>query len=152
MHGLVWSAFIGVVSLWGGHGLAEACSCSEPPPAEEALRQADAVFIGTLSKFELIGHLDLSAGPQAGIRWVRVATFDVTSSWKGSSQPSMEVTTGAGGGDCGVDFIVGRQYLVYASVNEGTLQTNICTRTRGMAQAQDDLAVLGQGTSPTSGP
>ena len=141
------------VWCWIGHpGVGQACQCPEPLPPDEALQQADAVFLGTLTKFELIGHLDMSAGPQTSLRWVRVATFDAVTVWKSTPQPFITVSTGLKDEDCGYDFIVGRQYLVYASGQADALQTGRCARTRGVEQAGDDLVALGSGTPAVSEP
>jgi hypothetical protein len=52
----------------------------------------------------------------------------------------IEIATGMGGGDCGYPFQPGEDYVVYAYKNaEGRLETNICSRTRPLAQAADDL-------------
>jgi len=48
-------------------------------------------------------------------------------------------------GDCGYDFRSGETYLVYANNDEGSansLSTDICTRTRRLSEAGDDLAYL----------
>jgi hypothetical protein len=47
-------------------------------------------------------------------------------------------------GDCGVNFQVGETYLVYADDDEesGILATGICTRTRRLTDAGEDLAYL----------
>jgi hypothetical protein len=48
-------------------------------------------------------------------------------------------------GDCGYDFQAGETYLVYANNDEGfvsSLSTDICTRTRRLSEAGEDLAYL----------
>jgi hypothetical protein len=48
-------------------------------------------------------------------------------------------------GDCGYDFQAGETYLVYANYDEGSadlLSTDVCTRTRRLSDAGDDLAYL----------
>jgi 5-hydroxyisourate hydrolase-like protein (transthyretin family) len=54
------------------------------------------------------------------------------------------VVTGLGGGDCGYGFKQGGQYLVYAHRNDKDkrLYTGICSRTRPLAEAADDLAFI----------
>lgn len=49
---------------------------------------------------------------------------------------------------CGYPFRVGERYLVYASngyEGEPELWTNICTRTKSLANAANDVKVLGKG-------
>jgi hypothetical protein len=48
-------------------------------------------------------------------------------------------------GDCGYDFQAGETYLVYGNYDEGSsnsLSTDICTRTRRLSEAGEDLAYL----------
>lgn len=60
-----------------------------------------------------------------------------------SSDDVLEVWTPFG--DCGYDFQAGETYLVYANNDEGStnsLSTDICTRTRRLSEAGEDLAYL----------
>jgi hypothetical protein len=55
-------------------------------------------------------------------------------------QKEIEILTGQGSGDCGYAFQIGVDYVVYAYKNaEGRLETNICSRTRTLAQATEDM-------------
>jgi len=47
-------------------------------------------------------------------------------------------------GDCGIEFQAGETYLVYADndENSGLLSTTVCTRTRRLTDAGDDLPYL----------
>ena len=121
--------------LLGFERPALACTCAQPSSVQEGLKQADAVFLGLVERFELKGS-------------GRVATFRVRRVWKGTDAPRIRVTTGGGDGDCGYHFIVGMEYLVFARQGTwNTLQTNICTRTkRASGEAVDDLKALGPGT------
>jgi len=56
-------------------------------------------------------------------------------------QTEVEIVTGLGGGDCGYAFQSGVDYFVYARKDgRGRLTTNICSRTRPLDQAEEDLA------------
>ena len=58
-------------------------------------------------------------------------------------QKEIEILTGRGGGDCGYSFQSGVDYIIYAYKNsEGRLETGICSRTRPLTQAAEDLAYL----------
>ena len=52
----------------------------------------------------------------------------------------VEILTGMGGGDCGYGFEKGKKYLVYASEHRGRLYAGICSRTRPLIEATEDLA------------
>jgi hypothetical protein len=99
------------------------------------VKQADAVFVGLVERFELKDH-------------GRVATLRVRTVWKGPKVTRIEVATGGGDADCGFHFIVGIDYLVFAREDiSGTLHTTICTRTKqASGETVDDLKTLGPGS------
>lgn len=74
----------------------------------------------------------------------RAVLLDVDRTYAGVSGKQIEVVTGLGGGDCGFDFKIGDRYLVYASRNprDGTLDANICSPTKKVDDAREDLAYL----------
>ena len=60
-----------------------------------------------------------------------------------ANQDALDVWTPFG--DCGYDFQAGETYLVYANNDEGSsnsLSTDVCTRTRRLSEAGEDLAYL----------
>jgi hypothetical protein len=58
-------------------------------------------------------------------------------------QKEIEIVTGMGGGDCGYSFKSAVDYVIYAYKNsEGRLETGICSRTRPLTQAAEDVAYL----------
>jgi len=111
-----------------------ACSCIEPPPPLEALAQSDAVFSG---KVTVIGQ----NSDDFSIRF----QFAVVDVWKGVTTAETQVITATNSAACGFEFQADERYLVYAYQDEnGELNTNICTRTRLLEYAEDDIAALGQ--------
>ena len=134
-----WLVALGMVLSTGVLGLQDvvlACTCAQPVSVQEGLKQADAVFVGLVERFEL---------RDSG----RVATFRVRRAWKGLEAHRIQVATGGGDGDCGYHFIAGVEYLVFAHRDASdTLRTSICTRTKqASGEAVDDLKALGPGTS-----
>jgi hypothetical protein len=60
-------------------------------------------------------------------------------------QKEIVIETGLGGGDCGYDFRRGMDYIVYASKKPGgALSASICTPTRPVENAGDDLKYFHQ--------
>jgi hypothetical protein len=135
---------------------ARACMCTEPPPPAQALEQAGAVFSGRCVEVERT-EMETAYGKLPKLR----VLFEVKATWKGldggpartdedagdeTMRPrTVEVWTGAGGGDCGFAFEEGKSYLVYAHrAADGTLSTDICTRTRQSDRAAGDLDALGE--------
>lgn len=122
---------------------AEACSCLPPPAPKIALEKAGAVFLGVVTKLELV---------QDPSSWPKVkATLAVNRTWKGVTTKTVEVTTSRGGASCGFGFQLGQEYLVYAyTAKTGEWTTSLCTRTRSKYHAQtEDLPELGEGEIPT---
>jgi hypothetical protein len=151
---LIASLLAPLAPLW-------ACSCSpiSAPPCQAAWA-ATAVFTGTV--------LDIAepappqpqlqtTGPKATralmydsstrpLPWPkRVVRLHIAQVLTGvdPSQREIEIVTGMGGGDCGYAFQPGADYIIYAYKNSaGRLETGICSRTRPLTQAADDLAYL----------
>ena len=135
----------------------EACSCAGPGTPCSAAGMSAAVFTGTVVDISLVPAqfppgppnalgrvLDRGAPPDAsrikpGFRLVRLQVKEVftgVAAW----QKEIEIDTGMGGGDCGFPFQRGMDYFIYGYKNaEGRLTTSICSRTRPVAEAAEDL-------------
>ena len=123
-----------------------ACTCAPPPTNQSVERQvvgarneARAVFSGEV--------VEVREGPQDSFNVV--VRLRVERIWKGVSAGEVSIVTGRGGGDCGYRFEAGGKYLVYAYGSAGgPLGTNICQRTKRLADAAADLKALGRGRPP----
>lgn len=125
--------FLTLILLISSTSAAIACSCLPPPPPLEAMDQMAAVFMGkALSRAE--NPTDYTA----------TYRIEVSLVWKGVTVKEVEITTGLDSGMCGVDLIIGEDYLIYAREYGGELHTDICTRTRAAEYASEDLAALGE--------
>ena len=138
-----------------------ACSCSpiSEPPCQAAWT-ATAVFTGTVLDIAEPAPPQLrpqTAGPKSirtplydssakPLPWPkRVVRIQIAQVLTGVDpvQKEIEIVTGMGGGDCGYAFQSGVDYIIYAYKNsEGRLETGICSRTRPLTQAAEDLAYL----------
>jgi hypothetical protein len=65
--------------------------------------------------------------------------FSVKEPIRGIQSSDIDVFTGHGGGDCGFGFQIGETYLVYAYEHQGKISTGICTRTRLLSKAAEDM-------------
>jgi len=119
-----------------------ACSCMPERPPCEGFGEAKAVFIGKVTGAkEQREHRDEHG--KVFKYDVGEIYFNVEESFFGMPATRAVIHSGTGGGDCGYWFRRGERYLVYAygeSLN--SLGTNICTRTRPLADAGEDLAFL----------
>jgi hypothetical protein len=115
---------------------ARACSCVMPPPPEQALEDADAVFEAR--------PFSMSNDSQKA-RY----SFEVDRVWKGDVGTRAEISTALHSATCGRTYQIGTQYVVYARRGpSGELSDNLCSRTRAVSSAAEDLQVLGAGQDP----
>jgi hypothetical protein len=124
--------------------IAQACSCSRPSAPCEAYSQVDAIFVGMAKDITWIETEEKLEGKIIK-RLSPAFTFLVNQGFRGVVEEQIWIHTGMGGGDCGYVFKLGEQYLVYSYRNKSDqkkLMTSICTRTRPIAQAQEDLEYL----------
>jgi len=75
-------------------------------------------------------------------------TFEVDRSFKGVDAGRVVVTTASDGAMCGFGFQKGESYLVYCYGGQEALGTNLCTRTKNLDAADEDLKELGEGKKP----
>jgi hypothetical protein len=148
-----------------------ACSCApigSNPPCQ-ATWDVSAVFTGMVT--DIMGTRPIIAQPENGKstagrqradapiptltlpqRTVRLQIGEVLTGVERELK-EIEVLTGFGGGDCGYGFEVGVSYIVYAYKNsDGQLSTGICSRTRPLKDADEDLAYMhAVPTAPATG-
>jgi hypothetical protein len=115
------------------------CSCGPnwPPTPLDQYADAQAAFTGTVSSITV---------NQTYPAFYDVV-FLVTGIWKGISTSVVTVLTAISDGACGVFFVVGEEYVVYAYDDHiyegGPWSTNSCTRTSRVEFAQEDFDALG---------
>lgn len=115
---------------------AHACDFEAPPPPEEALEEADAVFSGEVESIEDAGDRNLAV------------TFEVDQVWKGTGDATVSVHTEPSEAECGFEFEEDESYLVYAHERSSGLGTSLYHRTSELDRADEDLEALGQGAAP----
>jgi hypothetical protein len=131
-----------------------ACSCGlTGPPCQNAF-QVDAVFAGTVRSISAVPDdgPPLRPGEARIPRAVRVE-FSGVMGFIGMQAATVSVVTAGSGPACGYAFKLGERYLVYARrAADGTgLVTGICSRTRPLADADDDLRFLQTLSTPADG-
>lgn len=136
---------LGLLLPWLDVRQAHACSCALPPEPAVALAKANAVFSGKVLQVEEGSPFRLMRSSADPVRVV----FEVTGNWKGAENSQMAVYTAMSSSSCGAEFAKGQSYLVYAYENEERrLATGLCTRTKELSLASDDLQKLGQSSAP----
>ncbi len=123
---------------WTNSAAAGPCTCVPNPPPREAGIKSAAVFEGAVAD---IAPWDTADYGQQVVS--QAVTFDVTKVWKGPRVPQLRVFTIGAESTCGYPFKWGRQYLVYAALDEqGRLSVGQCSRTSLLEHAADDLKDL----------
>ena len=114
----------------------DACRCRPPGAPEAEKEKSIGVFAGTVIATKVEGqHL--------------IASVAVSQSWKGSPAKEVTVRTASNGARCGFGFQEGQEYLIYCSgEKDGVWATHLCTRTRTLERATEDLDALGPGEMP----
>jgi hypothetical protein len=77
----------------------------------------------------------------------RKARIQVNESFGGIAADTKEVSvlTGRGGGDCGIPFTAGEQYVVHRAIgDDGAVRAGICSFTKKLEDAGTDLRILRQ--------
>jgi hypothetical protein len=122
---------------------AMACSCFPVRSPEEEMNDSTAVFSGQVIQIE---GPDPLGGMVSTVDQLTV-TFAVYEIWKGPQINPLIIQTARDSATCGYHFEVGQDYLVYAHGNSSNLQTNICTRTSLLANANEDIQAIGSGVA-----
>lgn len=133
-----------ISGLWIPPKQAHACSCAQVPSVQTGVEQSAAVFSGKVLEIKepSFSVMRSSADP------VRVV-FEVKESWKGISETQAAISTAMSSASCGYEFSAGKEYLVFANGEPGKLNVSLCSSTKELASATQDLAVLGKGQQPT---
>lgn len=137
---LVFVGFGGVAAF--------ACSCVQvtgiplQKQVEESKLMARAVFSGKV--LSVVGNME---------SWNLIVRFEVADLWKGNIGRNIEITTPTSSASCGYSFEEGKSYLVYAygevtDAPKAKLMTGLCTRTRRLSKAKEDIQFLGSPLEP----
>jgi len=146
-------AFICLSFLLLGYDVAMACSCAPSGSPSEELKEAQAVFAGKVVRVREPRSKPVRnrRGRVVAVRVSLIAkiSFEVAKVWKGPDKDTILVETMTGCCACGYSFVEGEQYLVYAyGDGKNRLLASICSRTKRLEAAQEDLAELGEGKVP----
>ena len=112
-------------------GPVAACSCG-PLTDDEALAQADVVFVGTLQEIRVPDNV-ITWSSDDPVRFV----FAVTAAYKGEPFEQQSVVTARDGGSCGLEISVGQTAVVFAlsggpGLQDGEVSSNLCSGTRSL--------------------
>lgn len=140
-------AVFAVVLLVGMAPPCLACSCIASTD-EEHYQRADVVFTGKVTE----RHDPASGSPQRGsadpIHW----TIDVDGTQKGKVADPVVVETSRDEASCGVTFVVGRRYQVFATNTGEYPHTDLCSGTRELNAGQGPYAPKASNPPATPAP
>jgi hypothetical protein len=116
-------------------GLALACTCAAPLGPVDGLKRSTAVFRGKVSEISQPFWDRIGLTNSGGHR----VKFAVIKQWKGTASKSIEVATRLTGEACGFPFEQNKEYLVYVVTEPKDIQTGICTGTRNITEAEQEI-------------
>ncbi len=135
-------AALAVLAVLMSANQASACSCIAKRPPCEAFGTARAVFVGKVIGSKERREIKNDDGTKVTFD-VGEIYFKLEEAFAGVKGPRVVIHSGTGGGDCGYWFQRGQRYLVYANGESvKSLSTNICSRTKPLAEADEDLVFL----------
>ncbi len=128
---------------------ASACSCGGSPfvcngMTDLATVGHTAVFVGMVVSIATVHGAIGSPGQKNSVILERRVRLRIDEAFTRLSGTEIQVTTNGMSAMCGYDFREGQRYLVYAtgSASDPSLQVSLCSRTRPLAEASDDVELL----------
>ena len=116
---------------------AQACQCGVSPDLCETFARTCVVFTGEV--LAITGELPTKPPAPGQPPPRRRVTLRVERAFRGAPAERVEVYTGFGDGDCGYPFKRGDKYLVFANERDGQLYTSVCSWTRPLADALEQV-------------
>ncbi len=118
-----------------------------PPAPAVAVDRAEAVFEARVS-----AQPRVEPGDSISLTVIHYE-LEVLRVWKGELGAAVQMATRVSDSGCERNLAVGKVYVIYAGRgDDGELTDNRCSRTRLSSTADEDLAVLGPGTTPRTRP
>ncbi len=124
---------------------ASACTIV-PATEEEHLARADLVFDGVALSSHDPNDVADGISTVDPIEW----TFAVDHRIKGDAAAEQKVTTARMEPSCGVEFVVGVRYRVFATDEEGVFETNLGMGTRRQAVVVPETTTTTKAPAPTT--
>jgi len=133
--------------------VAYCCSCIGEATVRQELKRSDVVFTGKVISKKVIDTKSPTDKLMQGLKmYMAEYKLQVSTVFKGKiKQDTVTIITGVGGGDCGFNFEIGNEYIVYSSLKnkyypQGNsvskfLYTDICRRTR-LATDTEEIKAL----------
>jgi hypothetical protein len=131
--------FLLLISLLFYSSTSYCCTCIGEATVKQELRRSNFVFQGKVISKKIVDIMD-TLMPAIKIQKAEY-TIQVLVVYKAKiEQDTIKIITGLGGGDCGFEFNIGSEYIIYSSFEnkyypQGNtvnkfLYTDICRRTR----------------------
>ncbi len=109
-----------------------ACTCIYEEFSKRDFTEASYIVKGEIVKIEI----DEEA-------YKKIITFKVYDSYKGNSKKTMQMTTGLGGGDCGLFVTKGDKWLLFVNSFNGKQSVSTCGKnvryTKGEEETEEDV-------------
>lgn len=129
---------------------AQACSCAGSASPCDSFGAGSVIFAGTVKQRSSVTSepftvRNLNGGTEQLTESLYEFVLSVAEPIAGVDEAEISVRTATDTAACGYPFEMGKSYLVYASRGpDGKFHTGICSRTRPLDAATNDLALLRQ--------
>ncbi len=113
------------------------CKCPDKPSLDDAVEQSSIVFLGRVTSIK-------NSAVREGKKEVEFAAFNRYKSefQETSSGRQVLVYTPAQSQDCGVDFLLEQDYLVFGTGNPARYEVDSCSRTGIVEMVKEDIEAL----------
>jgi hypothetical protein len=137
-----WTLFC--AGILASSPIARSCQCVEGIPVCEGFWSSDTVFSGVVRAISKTLYQRDPRETREDAVPALLVRLDVEKTYRGTTQPSLEVVTGLGDMDCGYAFRVGERYLVYANFDRASnrLNTGRCHLTKPLSESASDLKMI----------
>ena len=133
-----------IIGLWflAAPAPSYGCSCIVPGTPSEELAKSASVFAAKVVSVKehepFLKIMQSSTDPTT-------VEFAVSEVWKGPVGRTSSFSTARLGASCGFTFVEGKEYIVYS--RDGAT-VSLCSRTKLISDAEEDLDALGEGNPP----
>lgn len=129
--------FLPFTILFAAAGVQAQCQCDSKPSLQEALQDASIVFLGRVTSIK-------ESAVREGKKEVEFAAFNryKTEFEENASGRQVLVYTPSLAEDCGVEFLLEQDYLVFGKGNPARYEVDSCSRTGIVELVKEDIDKL----------
>lgn len=98
------------------------------------MERADVVFTGRVIDQKM---QTVATNPFGGLKLVQW-TFEVEADHKGAASKQLTIESASNSAACGINFLMGERYQVFANQSKTALRASLCSGTRALTDKQQE--------------